>query len=96
MALQGGRLKSYTFKVVLERDRWPDEPDEKAVWRAYVPALEHRGASTWGYTREEALQNLQEILQAIVEEMKKEGQAIPPEALLQESDGPLITVVTAS
>jgi hypothetical protein len=41
-------MKSYTFKVVLERDKWPDEPDEKAVWRAYVPCLEGKGGASWG------------------------------------------------
>jgi hypothetical protein len=33
------QMKSYTFKVVFEQDKWPDEPDEKALWRAYIPAL---------------------------------------------------------
>lgn len=32
-------MKSYTFKVVLEKDKWPDESDEKAIWRAYIPVL---------------------------------------------------------
>ena len=32
-------MKSYVFKVVIEQDKWPDEPDEKAIWRAYVPGL---------------------------------------------------------
>jgi len=25
--------KTYTFNVVLEKDKWPDEPEDKAVWR---------------------------------------------------------------
>ncbi len=28
-------MKTYSFQVVLEKDKWPDEPDEDAVWRAY-------------------------------------------------------------
>ena len=44
------RMKTYAFKVVLEKDKWPDEPEEKAVWRAYIPALEHRGTAK-GVTR---------------------------------------------
>ncbi len=36
-----------TFRIIVE-------PDEDR-WRAYAPALEVQGASTWGYTREEAL-----------------------------------------
>ena len=38
-------MKTYLFKVVLEKDKWPDEHEEKAVWRAYIPALEHKGAA---------------------------------------------------
>lgn len=95
MALKERKLKSYTFKVVLEKDKWPDEPEEEAVWRAYVPALEHKGAATWGYTQEEALHNLQEILQVIVEELAREGEPIPSEALLQESNEPLVTVTVS-
>jgi hypothetical protein len=34
------RFATYTFKVVVE-------PDEDR-WRAYCPALEAQGASTWG------------------------------------------------
>jgi hypothetical protein len=30
-------MKTYAFKVVLEKDKWPDEPDSKAVWQAYIP-----------------------------------------------------------
>jgi len=43
-------MKTYAFKVVSEKDKWPDEPDEKAVWRAYIPVLEDKGAASWGYT----------------------------------------------
>ncbi len=77
MALKERKLKSYTFKVVLEKDKWPDEPDEKAVWRAYVPILEHKGAASWGNTPEEALQNLQEALHLLLEDMLELGEPIP-------------------
>lgn len=43
-------MSTYTFKIVVE-------PDEER-WRAYSPALEALGAAAWGYTREEALQNI--------------------------------------
>jgi len=72
-------MKSYIFKVILEKDKWPDEPDEKAVWRAYVPLLESKGAATWGHTKEEALQNLQETLRLILEDMAELGEALPKE-----------------
>jgi hypothetical protein len=37
-------MKSYLLRVVVE-------PDED-VWRAYVPALEDKGAATWGHTEQ--------------------------------------------
>jgi hypothetical protein len=33
------QMKSYLFKVVFAQDKWPDEPDEKSIWRAYVSIL---------------------------------------------------------
>ena len=70
-------MKTYAFKVVLEKDKWPDEPDEKAVWRAYIPILEEIGAATFGHTKEEALKNIQEVLEMIIEELTEEGKPIP-------------------
>lgn len=70
-------MKTYAFKVVLEKDKWPDEPDSKAVWRAYIPVLEKIGAATFGQTQEEALKNIQEVLEMIVEELIAEGKPIP-------------------
>ena len=35
---------TFGFKIVLEKDKWPDEPEGAAVWRAYVPVLEDKGA----------------------------------------------------
>ena len=54
-------MKSYIFPVVIE-------PDADA-WRAYVPQLEARGAATWGRTKEEALRNIQEVSQMVIEEL---------------------------
>ena len=62
-------MKSYVFPVKLE-------PDEDA-WRAYVPALESKGAATWGETREEALKNMREVLQMVLEDLLEEGAALP-------------------
>ncbi len=62
-------MKSYVFPVVLE-------PDED-VWRAYVPDLESRGAATWGPTKEEALKNIQEVAQMVVEELLEDGEPLP-------------------
>ena len=80
--IQEDHLTTYTFKVVVE-------PDEER-WRAYVPSLEHLGAATWGYTREEALQNIREVLAMVVEELVAEGKALPGE--VQVSEEALISI----
>ena len=87
-------MKTYAFKVVLEKDKWPDEPDSKAVWRAYIPALEHKGAASWGYTEKEAVENLKNAVDLLVEYLLDVGEAIPsePRSQIQVSDVPSITV----
>ena len=87
-------MKTYAFKVILEKDKWPDEPDEKAVWRAYIPALEHKGAASWGYTEKEALENLKNAVDLLIEYMSEVGESLPeePRSQIQVSDVPLITV----
>jgi predicted RNase H-like HicB family nuclease len=81
-------VKSYTFRAVIEEDTFPD--GGKGYF-AYVPELEHLGAATQGKTPQEALKNLQEVLEMIIEEFVEEKQAIPPEAV-KVSDETLVTV----
>ncbi len=64
-------MKTYVFKVVLE-------PDEDR-WIAICPALEKQGAATWGATREEALMNIQEVLQMTLESIQEHGETLPSE-----------------
>jgi len=64
-----GNGKTYVFTVVVE-------PDEDR-WIAYSPLLKSRGAATWGYTREDALVSIQEVLQMTVESMIEHGENIP-------------------
>ena len=64
-------MKTYLFRIVIE-------PDEDR-WFACCPALEDKGAATWGYTREEALKHIQEVVQMIVEELIEDGEPIPQE-----------------
>jgi predicted RNase H-like HicB family nuclease len=64
-------MKTYLFRVVIE-------PDD-GRWRAYCPAPEEKGAATWGNTFEEALKNIREVVQMVVEEMLKDGEPIPEE-----------------
>jgi predicted RNase H-like HicB family nuclease len=65
----GDTVKSYVFPVVLE-------PDADA-WHVYVPKMESEGAATWGKTREEALRNIQEVMEMIVAEYLEEGRELP-------------------
>ena len=79
-------MKTYSFQVVLERDKWPDEPDENAVWRAYIPALEHQGASSWGYTQKEALKNLHDAVDLLFEYLSEQGEEINLDSLLRSQE----------
>jgi predicted RNase H-like HicB family nuclease len=54
-------MKIYTFRIVIE-------PDEDR-WVAYSPLLKEKGGATWGYTKEEALKNINEVLEMVVESM---------------------------
>ncbi len=75
-------MRSFVLRVVLE-------PDED-VWRAYIPELEAKGAATWGHTREEALRNMQEVAQMVMEELEQDGEPLPPSVTV--SDQPLVAV----
>ena len=63
------QLTTYTFRIAVE-------PDEDR-WRAYCPELEAQGAATWGYTREEALQNIREVMEMVVAELVEDGKPVP-------------------
>lgn len=58
------------YKVVLEYD-----PEEKC-WVTFVPSLED--ISTWGKTREEALENTRDAIAGYLEALNKEGLPLPP------------------
>jgi hypothetical protein len=48
-------MKTYNFKLVVERDE--DFDGNAPGWHAYYPVLERVGGSTWGETQEQALKN---------------------------------------
>jgi predicted RNase H-like HicB family nuclease len=79
-------MKTYTFKVVVE-------PDEDR-WHAHCPALESQGAATWGYTRNEALKHIDEVVQLVVESMIEHGEPLPEETTeeVQVTVEPRVTV----
>ncbi len=66
-------MKTYMFRVVVEPD------DDR--WVVYCPALEKYAATTWGNTREEALQHIQEVIHMVLQELVDDQEAIPEEPL---------------
>ena len=64
-------MQTHHFKVIIQ-------PDEER-WQADCPALQEHGAYTWGYTREEALRNIQEVIGIILAELVEDGLLIPGE-----------------
>ena len=77
-------MKNYVFRVVLE-------PDEEG-WHVYFPPWGSIGASTWGYTREEALYNIKEVLEMIIEEFEEEGTPLPPMETEEQAGGIPVSV----
>ena len=75
-------MRSFVLRVVLELD--------EDVWRAYIPELAAKGAATWGHTKEEALRNMQEVAQMVMEELEEDGEPLPPSVTV--SDQPLVAV----
>jgi predicted RNase H-like HicB family nuclease len=67
--VEGEKMKTFIFTIALEQD--------EEGWRAFYAPLEHLGASTWGESKAEALQNIQEVLSMILEEFQEDGKTIP-------------------
>lgn len=65
------QAKTYSFKVILEPD------DDK--WHVYCPVLLKYSASTWGNTQEEALKNIEEVVNMVIDELVEDGLPIPEE-----------------
>ena len=79
-------MATYVFKATLEED-------DDGRWSAWVGVLP--GCAVWGYTREEALEALQEGTEVFVESMLDRGLPIPIEEM-QAADGPIVTVTVAA
>ena len=80
-------MKSYVFKVVIEDDEFEDG---RKAFHAYCPALENLGAATWGFTKEEALKNIREVVQMVIEELVEEGKQIPRDGIVAELESPAV------
>ena len=66
------KMKTYTFKVILEKDFFEDG---REAYHAYAPAL--KAAATWGYTKEEAINNIKDVIQMVVESMIEHHEPLP-------------------
>ena len=65
-------MKSYVFKVGAEED---EHEDGRPAYQAHYPDIEE--AETWGDTRDEALQRINELLQTLVELRVEKGFSVP-------------------
>jgi predicted RNase H-like HicB family nuclease len=62
-------MTTYNFPAIVE-------PDEDR-WFAYCPPLLEQGGSTWGYTPQEALRNLEDVVRLVVESLIAHGDPVP-------------------
>ncbi len=76
-------VKSYVFRVELV-----EEDDGR--WSAGVPVLP--GCATWGHTREEALRNIHDAVEAYIRDMRNTGEEIPHDATARVINEPVVAV----
>ena len=80
-------MTTYLFNIVIEEDPFEDG---KMAYHAYCPVL--KGATTWGYTREEALKNIREVIEMTVDSMKDHGETIAPQSGVDVFEEPKVAV----
>ena len=73
-------MKTYIFAVEVEQE-------EDGRWSADIPTLP--GCAAWGYTKEQALEALQEGAQAYIEVMTEHNDPLPQQ-------GELVGIVAGS
>ena len=78
-------MTTYIFAVEVEQE-------EDGRWSADVPTLP--GCAAWGYTKEEALEAIQDTTKAYLEVLFEDGRQLPKEAekTTQVSEVPLVAV----
>jgi predicted RNase H-like HicB family nuclease len=64
--------------------------EDDGRWSAGVPSLP--GCATWGHSREEALRNLQDAVEAYNRAVERVGGTLPKEATRQVTEEPVIAV----
>ena len=66
------KTRHYRFTVLLLPER---DPEFTGYYNALVPALP--GCVSYGATKEEALRNIREAIEAYVEDLEAEGEEVP-------------------
>ncbi len=69
-------MTNYAYTVVIERD-------EDGVFITHCPALP--GCSSYGMTREEAMENIREAMMLTIEVLRERGEQVPPEDVQTET-----------
>ena len=77
------KVDTYVFKVEIVKE-------EDGRWSAGVPTLP--GCATWGYTREEALHNLHDAVEAYIRDIQKAGKEIPKDSTTRIINEPVVAV----
>jgi antitoxin HicB len=62
-------MKTYIYPIEVEQE-------EDGRWSAVVPSLP--GCATWGHSRQEAVNALQEAIDAYTETLRESGRPVPP------------------
>lgn len=77
-------MKTFVLKVLLN-----EEADRR--WSASIPALP--GCSSWGYSQQEALENIKDAAEIYIEDMVDAGEGLPqPSDAVEVIEEPAIAV----
>lgn len=77
-------MKTFVLKVNLKEE-------EDGRWSATIPALP--GCSSWGYSSQEALNNIKDAAEIYIEDMIEAGEGLPtPSNEIELIDAPAIAV----
>ncbi|MBI1784982.1 type II toxin-antitoxin system HicB family antitoxin [Candidatus Sumerlaeota bacterium] len=77
-------MKSYIFPIVVD-------PDETR-WRAHAPGFVEKGAATWVNTRDEAMRNMPEVAQMVIETLLEDGKELPAAIRISEQTMIAVTI----
>ena len=77
-------MKTLILKVVLKEE-------EDGRWSASIPAL--AGCSSWGFSKQEALQNIKDAAEIYIEDMVDASEELPASSsTLEVIEGPAVAV----